>query len=146
MIAIACDHWGVELKMHIIKYLQEKGYEVCDKGCDGSVSVDYPHYAAAVCREIQSGAAEKGILICGTGIGMSMMANRFTGIRAALCTSDFMAHMTRLHNNANVLCMGANLVGKGLAEAMVEEFISTEYEGGRHQRRLDMLDDKTITG
>ena len=119
MIAIGCDHGGYELKLEIKKYLDEKGIEYKDVGCDGE-SCDYPDIAKDVCTLIQNGDAEKGILICGTGIGVSMAANKHRGIRAAVCSDKYSTEMTRLHNDANVLCMGARVIGACLAEDIVD--------------------------
>lgn len=138
MIAIGCDHAGFQLKNEIIAHLKEQNIEILDCGCDGS-SCDYPVIAGDVCRKILDGSCEKGILICGTGIGMSIAANKFKGIRAALCTEHFSAKYTRLHNNSNVLCMGARTLGAGIAIEITDIFISTEFEGGRHQRRINLI-------
>ncbi len=138
-IVIACDHAGNEVKNAIISYLTEKGYAVTDFGCDGTVSVNYPDYARLVCRAIQNKEAPLGILICGTGIGMSIAANKHRGIRAALCENPFSAEMTRRHNDANVLCLGARVIDHQTAIALTEIFISTPYEGGRHDARVAML-------
>lgn len=140
MIAIGCDHAGVEMKKAVIDTLTEKGFELKDMGTDGE-PCDYPVVAKAVCKLVQSGECEKGILICGTGIGMSIAANKFKGIRAALCSDSFSAKYTRLHNDSNVMCMGARTIGTGLACELAEIFISTEFEGGRHQRRIDLITD-----
>ncbi|MDE6784559.1 MAG: ribose 5-phosphate isomerase B [Ruminococcus sp.] len=139
MIAIGCDHAGVEMKNAVIAALTEKGYELRDMGTDGE-PCDYPVIAKAVCELVLSGECEKGILICGTGIGMSIAANKFKGIRAALCADSFSAKYTRLHNNANVMCMGARTLGNGLACELAEIFLSTGFEGGRHQRRIDLIE------
>lgn len=140
MIAIGCDHAGVEMKKAVIEALSEKGFEFKDMGTDGT-PCDYPVVAKAVCDEITSGNCEKGILICGTGIGMSMAANKVKGIRAALCSDSFSAKFTRLHNDANVMCMGARVLGNGLAAELAEIFLTTGFEGGRHQRRIDLIND-----
>lgn len=140
MIAIGCDHAGFQLKNEIIAHLRERNIDVTDCGCDGS-PCDYPVVAKAVCSLVQDGSCEKGILICGTGIGMSVAANKFRGIRAALCTEHFSARYTRLHNNSNVLCMGARTLGAGIAVEITDIFLSTEFEGGRHQRRIDLITD-----
>lgn len=140
MIAIGCDHAGVEMKKAVIDALKEKGFELKDSGTDGE-PCDYPVIAKAVCELVQSGECEKGILICGTGIGMSMTANKFKGIRAALCSDSFSAKYTRLHNDANVMCMGARVIGTGLACELAEIFMTTEFEGGRHKRRIDLITD-----
>ncbi len=138
-IAIACDHAGPDVKNAIIKHLEEKGYEVTDFGCDGSVSVNYPEYADYVCKALESGSADFGILVCGTGIGMSMAANKHIGIRAALCENEFSTEMTRRHNNANVICLGARVMSAEKAVLLTDIFLSTEYEGGRHEIRVEML-------
>lgn len=140
MVAIGCDHAGVEMKKAVIDTLISMGLEVKDLGTDGE-PCDYPVIAKAVCELVQSGECEKGVLICGTGIGMSMTANKFKGIRAALCADGFSAKYTRLHNDANVICMGARTIGTGLACELVETFMSTGFEGGRHQRRIDLIAD-----
>ena len=138
-IVIACDHAGNEVKDAIIAPLSGKGYAVTDFGCDGTASVNYPDYAHLVCEAVQKGEAPLGILVCGTGIGMSMVANKHKGIRAACCSDTFSARMTRMHNDANVLCMGARVVGAGLGIDMVDLFINTEFEGGRHTARVEMV-------
>lgn len=139
MIAIGSDHGGYLLKEEIKKHLEEKGYEFKDFGTDSTASCDYPVYAEKVCRAIQSGECEKGILVCGTGIGMSMCANKCKGIRAAVCGDHFSAEFTRRHNNANVLCLGARVIGSGVAMQLVDIFLTTEYEGGRHEKRVEMM-------
>lgn len=138
-IAFGCDHGGYELKAAVINHLREAGYQVIDCGCDSTASVDYPIYADKVCTAITEGKADLGILICGTGLGMSMAANKHAGIRAAACENTFSARMTREHNDANVLCMGARVIGAGLCLDMVDLFVTTEFAGGRHQKRVDML-------
>ena len=138
-IVIACDHAGNEAKDAVIKYLREKGYEVTDFGCDGTASVNYPDYAHLVCEAIQKKEAPLGILICGTGIGMSMAANKHKGIRAALCENEFSAEMTRRHNDANVICMGAGVSSVEKIIALTDVFVNTPYEGGRHDIRVAML-------
>ena len=140
-IAIACDHGGYELKLQIMQYLTEKGYAYTDYGTNSNASVDYPIYAKKVCAAIQEGASDLGILICGTGIGMSMAANKQKGIRAACCTDTFSARFTRLHNDANVLCLGARVLGAGLALDLVDLFLTTPFEGGRHSNRIALLED-----
>lgn len=141
MLVIGCDHGGFELKNIIIKHLQDEGKEVLDVGCYSPESVDYPVIAKELCKKITDGEAELGILVCGTGIGMSMAANKIKGIRAACCSDTFSARLTRNHNNANVLCLGGRVVGPGLALDLVDNFVNAEFEGGRHQRRIDMLED-----
>lgn len=139
MIAIGCDHGGYRYKLEVIKFLEKNGYEYTDYGTDSEESCDYPVFAEKVCRAVQSGEAEKGILICGTGIGMSMCANKMKGIRAAVCGDHFSAEFTRRHNDANVLCMGARTIGVGVALQITDIFLTTEFEGGRHQKRVDMM-------
>lgn len=138
-IAIGADHGGYRLKQHLLEYLSAGHQEVADFGTDSDQSVDYPDFAAAVARAIALGEHERGILICGTGIGVSMSANRIRGVRAALCTNAYMARMARKHNDAQVLCLGERVVGPGLAEDIVDAFLGTEFEGGRHARRLGKL-------
>ncbi|MBR3878843.1 MAG: ribose 5-phosphate isomerase B [Clostridia bacterium] len=138
-IIIGCDHGGLELKNEIIKHLNSKNIETCDVGTYTAESCNYPDYAKALCRKIQSGEFERGILVCGTGIGMSIAANKHNGIRAACCSDTFSARMTRMHNDANVLCLGGRVVGLGLALDMVDLFVETEFEGGRHSQRVAML-------
>lgn len=139
MIAIGSDHGGYELKNHILKYLEEKGIEFKDYGCYSEESIDYPDIVKVVCEGIKKGEAEKGILICGTGIGVSMAANKIHGIRAALCGDVYSAKMTRLHNDANVLCMGGRVIGRELAMMIVDTFLTEGFEGGRHQNRVDKI-------
>ncbi len=142
MIAVGCDHGGYELKLEVLKHLEEQGIEYRDFGCDSPASVDYPVYAKKVAGAIQRGEAELGILICGTGIGISMAANKQKGIRAALCTDCYMAEMTRFHNNANILCMGGRVLGSGTALKIVDTFLNTPFSNeARHQARIDMLED-----
>ena len=142
MIALGCDHGGYELKQEIIKYLEEHNLEYTDFGCDSLESTDYPIYAKRVAIVVQSGDCDKGILICGTGIGISITANKFKGIRAALCSDCFSAEATRLHNNANILAMGARVVGEGLALDIVDTFLETEFSNDeRHIRRINMIED-----
>lgn len=138
-ITIGSDHAGYELKQKVIAHLQERGIEVIDVGTDSTASCDYPNFASAVCRNIQTGVTELGILICGTGIGMSMAANKHRGIRAAACSDTFSARLTRMHNDANVLCFGERVVGMGLAFDLVDNFIDADFEGGKHQKRVDLI-------
>lgn len=138
MIAIGSDHAGYALKCEVIKHLEARGTQFIDCGCNGE-SVDYPDIAEKTCEEVTSGRAEKAILICGTGIGISISANKIKGIRAALCGDWYSAKYTRLHNDANVLCMGGRVIGAGLAEEIVDIFLDTEFEGGRHARRVDKI-------
>ena len=136
-IVIGCDHAGFQLKNQVIASLKEAGYDVADVGTYSEESCSYPAIAHELCTKIQSGERELGILICGTGIGMSMAANKHAGIRAAACENTFSARMTRMHNDANVLCLGERVIGYGLACDMVDLFIDTPFEGGRHQARVD---------
>ena len=138
-IAIGCDHGGLEHKNAIAEFLKTKGFEVSDFGIYEQVSVDYPDIAVKVCESIKSGESELGILVCGTGIGMSMAANKVKGIRAAACSDHFSAKYTRLHNNANILCLGGRVVGVGTAIELADIFVNTEFEGGRHQTRIDKV-------
>lgn len=138
MIAIGCDHGGYELKLAVESYLNDRKVEFIDFGCGGE-KVDYPDIAVKVCEKITSGECDKGILLCGTGIGMSMCANKIKGIRAAVCSDTYSAKYTRLHNDANVLCMGGRVVGAGLALEIVAEFLDNGFEGGRHVARLDKM-------
>ena len=139
MIALGSEHGGYLYKEELKKHLDEKGIEYIDFGTTRTASCDYPVYAEKVCKAIQSGECEKGILICGTGIGMSICANKFKGIRAAVCGDHFSAEFTRKHNDSNVLCMGARTIGAGVALQLADIFLSTEFEGGRHQKRVDMM-------
>lgn len=138
MIAIGSDHAGYALKCEVIKHLEETGMQFTDCGCSGE-SVDYPDIAEKTCTEVTSGRADKAILICGTGVGISMSANKIKGIRAALCGDWYSAKYTRLHNDANVLCMGGRVIGAGLACEIVDIFLGTEFEGGRHARRVEKI-------
>ena len=138
MIAIGCDHAGYPLKLEILKVLEKNNVEYTDMGCDGE-SCDYPLIAEKVGKAVADGEFEKGILVCGTGIGMSICANKIKGIRAAVASDHFSVKYTRLHNDANILCLGARVVGAGTAEELVDLFLNTEFEGGRHQRRVDLI-------
>ena len=139
MIAIASDHGGYHLKEHIKAYLAAKGITCQDFGTDSTDSCDYPIFGKAAAEAVASGRCEKGIVICTTGIGISITANKVKGIRCALCADSLSAEMTRRHNNANMLAMGAGIVGPNLAERIVDTFLNTEFEGGRHQRRVDLI-------
>ena len=141
MIAIGCDHGGFELKTVLCKYLEETGFQYVDVGTYDESSVDYPDIAKKLCEKIQNGECEKGILVCGTGIGMNMCANKHKGIRAAQCHDTFSAKMTRQHNNANVLTMGGRVVGSELAKEIVKEFLTNDFEGGRHETRVNKMMD-----
>ena len=138
-ITIGCDHAGFGLKDKVVAHLLSRGIEVLDVGTNSFDSCDYPVFAHAVCQNIQQGKAELGILICGTGIGMSMAANKHRGIRAAVCSDTFSARLTRMHNDTNVLCFGERVVGMGLALDLVDSFLDADFEGGKHQRRVDMM-------
>ena len=139
-ILLGADHGGFELKEHIKSHLTNCGFEVVDVGTNSTDSCDYPIFANKLCRGIQNGEAELGILVCGTGIGMSIAANKHKGIRAAACSDTFSARLTRLHNNSNVLCLGARVLGAGLALDLVDAFVGAEFEGERHTRRLSLID------
>lgn len=139
-IAIGADHGGFELKGMIASHLRSLGFDVIDVGTDTDESCDYPVFASRLCDVILRGDAELGILVCGTGIGMSIAANKHRGIRAACCSDTFSARLTRMHNNANVLCIGARVVGSGLALDLVDAFIGAEFEGGRHTERLSLIE------
>lgn len=138
MIAIGSDHGGYALKNEVIEHLKERGLDFIDCGCNGE-KCDYPDIAETVCGKIMSGECEKGILICGTGIGISISANKIKGIRAALCGDWYSAKYTRLHNDANVLCMGGRVTGPGLALEITDVFLDTKFEGGRHADRIEKM-------
>ncbi len=138
-IAIGADHGAFELKEILKEYLTEKGYEMIDCGTYDLNSVDYPDIAEKTAKEVVDGTCEKGILLCGTGIGISIAANKINGIRAALCTNEYCAKMSRNHNNANILCMGARVTGVELAKSILDTFLKEEFEGGRHQVRVDKI-------
>jgi len=135
-IAIGSDHGGFGLKETVLSALRDGGHEVIDCGCNSIESVDYPDFAEQVCEQVLSGQAALGILVCGTGIGMSMAANRHRGIRAALCHDEYTARLSREHNDANILCLGDRVLGSGVAKAIVDVWLSTGFEGGRHVRRI----------
>lgn len=141
MIAIGSDRAGAELKQAVINHLKEKEIEFTEMCSSEEESRDYPAVAAAVCREITERRADFGILVCGTGIGISIAANKCKGIRAAVCTDCYMAKYTRLHNDANVLCLGGRVIGSGLGCEIVDAFLAASFEGGRHKRRVDMITD-----
>lgn len=141
MIAIASDHGGFALKNEIIKHLEERGLEYRDFGTFSEDSCDYPTYVEPAARAVASGECEKGIVVCGTGIGASITANKVRGIRCALCSDCFSAEMTRRHNDANILALGGRVLGVGLALKIVDYFLDTPFEGGRHKRRIDMIAD-----
>lgn len=138
-IAIGNDHSAVELKNIIADYVRELGHEVINLGTDSAESCDYPIYGEKVGRAVTEGEADMGIAICGTGLGISLAANKVKGVRACVCSEPYTARMSRLHNNANVLCFGARVVGSELAKMIVEVWLGTEFEGGRHQRRVDQI-------
>lgn len=138
-IWIGNDHGGYDLKLHIIDYFQSKGIAYHDAGTDSAQIVRYPYYAAKVAEAVSGGEADRGILICSTGIGMSIFANRFKGIRASLCTSTYMGRMTRAHNNSNLLCLGGKITGVFEALDILETWLTTEYEGGRHDISLGLI-------
>lgn len=139
IIAIGCDHGGFDLKNELIKHLESKNIEYKDFGCYTTESVDYPDIAEVVCESIVSGECEKGILVCGTGIGMSIAANKIKGIRAALLSDTFSAKMTAAHNNSNVIALGGRVLGPELAKDIVDAYLSSEFLGGRHQNRVDKI-------
>ena len=138
-IAIGNDHVAVAMKKHITEYLEAKGHEIVNFGTDSGERCDYPVYAKKVADAIVSGECELGILICGTGVGISIAANKVKGIRAVVCSEPYTAKLSRQHNNTNILAFGARVIGMSTAEMIVDEFITAEYEGGRHQRRIDMI-------
>ena len=140
-IAIGNDHTAVEMKGIIVDFLLEKGYEILNLGTDLQESCDYPVYGERVGRAVVSGEADLGIAICGTGLGISLAANKVKGVRACVCSEPYTAVMSRRHNNANVLCFGARVVGTEMAKMIVEQWLDAEFEGGRHQRRVDMIMD-----
>lgn len=141
MIAIGSDHGGYELKEHVKKHLVENGVEVKDFGTFSEASVDYPDCAKPVCEAVISGEAERGILLCGTGIGISIAANKYKGIRAALCSDVYSATMAKQHNDANILCLGGRVTGRELAFMIVDTWLKTEFEGGRHAERIKKIHD-----
>lgn len=138
-ISIACDHAAYELKDHLVGYIKSKGFDVIDHGTNSDQRVDYPDFAEKVAKDVQSGSSNYGILVCGTGIGMALSANKFQGVRAASLTDVYSCQMTRQHNNLNVLCLGSRVVGLGLAELLVDTFLQTEFEGGRHAERVSKI-------
>jgi ribose 5-phosphate isomerase B len=140
-LAIASDHAGFELKESIIEFLRHKGVELEDFGPVNSDSVDYPDYGISIARAIQEKKIDRGIVICGTGVGMSIVVNRFPGIRGTLCSDLYTSKMCREHNDSNILIMGGRVIGKGLAEEIVDTWLNTPFEGGRHQKRLDKIED-----
>ncbi len=139
MLAIGCDHGGFELKNHIKEHLENRGIKFKDFGTFDEASCDYPDIAQAVCESIKNGESDKGILVCGTGIGMSISANKVKGIRAAHVTDVYSAKMTKMHNNSNVICLGGRVTGRELAFMIVDTWLDTEFAGGRHQARIDKI-------
>ena len=140
-LVVGSDHAAYELKEAIKEKLTAEGHEVIDVGCDSTESVDYPKYGHAVGRAVASGDAERGIAVCGSGIGISIACNKVPGIRAALCTSVEMAEMCRRHNNANVVCMGARMISRELAFDIIDKWMTTDFEGGKHLRRINEIED-----
>lgn len=138
-ISLGSDHAGYELKSHLIEFLEQLGHDTIDCGTDSTASVDYPEFCAAAARRVVAGEADFGIVLGGSGQGEQLAANKVKGVRAALCNDLYLARMARSHNDANVLSIGARVVGTGLAEEIVELFLTTEFEGGRHQRRVDQV-------
>lgn len=138
-IGIGNDHSALEMKAEIIDYLTERGCEVVDYGTNSTESCDYPIYGEKVARAVAAGEVDQGILICGTGLGISLAANKVKGIRAAVCSEPYTAKMARLHNDCNILAFGARVIGPELAKMIVETWLDTEFEGGRHQRRVDLI-------
>ena len=145
-ISIGCDHGGYALKEHLKTYLADRGHEVVDCGTDSTDSCDYPIFAREAARLVAGGECQRGIVLCTTGIGVSMCANKVHGVRCALCSDPYSAEMTRRHNDANMLAMGAGIIGKNMAERIADVFLSTEFEGGRHQRRIDLMMDLEADG
>ena len=140
-IGIANDYTALEMKKDIIAYLESKGHEIVDYGTDSTESTDYPIWGEKVANAVAGGEVEKGIAICGTGLGISLACNKVNGIRACVCSEPYTAKYSRLHNNCNIICFGARVIGIEMAKMIVDEFFETEFEGGRHQRRVDMIMD-----
>lgn len=138
-ISVASDHRGFDLKKKVIEKLKSLGHDVTDEGADATESVDYPDYASVVAGKVSKSDADRGVLICGTGIGMSIAANKFTGVRAAPCNDEVTTELSRRHNDLNVLCLSADLLSPRVAERMVEVWAETEFEGGRHERRINKI-------
>lgn len=139
-IAIGCDHVGFELKTHIIEHLQSKGYGIKDFGTHSTERTDYPLFAKAVADAVTKGECEKGILVCGTGVGISIAANKVKGVRAVVCSEPYSALLSRAHNDTNILALGARVVGRDLALMITDIWLGGKFEGGRHQRRVDMIE------
>ncbi len=140
-IGIANDHSALEMKKEIIAYLESKGHEIVDYGTNSTESTDYPIWGEKVANAVASGEVEKGIAICGTGLGISLACNKVNGIRACVCSEPYTAKYSRLHNNCNIICFGARVIGIEMAKMIVDEFFETEFEGGRHERRVNMITD-----
>lgn len=140
-IGIANDHSALEMKKDIIAYLESKGHEIVDYGTDSTESTDYPIWGEKVANAVASGEVEKGIAICGTGLGISLACNKVNGIRACVCSEPYTARYSRLHNDCNIICFGARVIGIEIAKMIVDEFFETEFEGGRHERRVNMIMD-----
>ena len=138
-IAIGNDHVAVDMKNHITKYLEEKGYEIVNYGTDSTERTDYPIYGKRVADAVASGECEFGILICGTGVGISLAANKVKGIRAVVCSEPYSAKLSRQHNNTNIVAFGARVIGNATAEMIVDAFLNAEFEGGRHEKRVEMI-------
>ena len=138
-IAVACDHGGLNLKNEVIKYLKDNGYEYVDFGTNTTESCDYPDFALPAAEAVATGKCDKGVIVCSTGIGVSIVANKVPGVRCAHCHDSYCAEFTRRHNDANVLALGEKVVGVGYALKIVETFLTTEFEGGRHKRRVDKI-------
>jgi ribose 5-phosphate isomerase B len=138
-IGVGNDHSALELKAELVAFMQEMGHEVVDFGTNSTESCDYPVYGEKVARAVVAGEVDKGVLICGTGLGISLAANKVDGIRAAVCSEPFTAKMSRAHNDCNILSLGARVVGSELAKMIVETWLTTEFEGGRHQKRVDLI-------
>ncbi|RMG47084.1 MAG: ribose 5-phosphate isomerase B [Acidobacteria bacterium] len=139
-IAAGSDHAGLELKRHLVRWLEERGHEVLDLGTDSPASTDYPVYARKVAEAVARGEAERGLVVCGTGIGTDIVANKVRGVRAARCLTEYDARYARRHNDANVLSLGGRVLGAGLAEAVLQVFLETPFDGGRHERRVRMIE------
>lgn len=140
MIALGCDHGGLALKRHVMEYLDAHGLEYRDFGCYTNESCDYPDFGRAAAQAVADGSCQLGIVICTTGIGISMAANKVRGVRCALCEDVYSAEMTRRHNDANMLAMGGGMIGNNMADRILDAFLNTEFEGGRHQRRVDKIE------
>lgn len=141
IIGIGCDHAAFDMKKQVASYLEAQGHEVRDYGCFSAQRCDYPLYGEAVARAVQKGEVARGVLICGTGVGISLAANKVKGIRAAVCSEPVTARLARQHNNAQIIAFGARIVGLETAQAIVDAFLGAEFEGGRHQARLDIISD-----